>query len=236
MKVRFNGKEVDVLEASGPEVYGVADGLLWGLGVEEREFPSKGVVYLLQTSENATAKELRDTYGNISGMARERGDAAVPSLEDIMSFDGFVRFKAQYELVHPAKGETAMSFLKVGRDGGGDAQPLAGFHPSDSTALEECERRIVPDARIRVLRRDQGGHEEDRIPRLYGELGEEDPGESRPHGQVPAWLRRAGTRQARADGLDGEEGLAVRVGYEAEGRPVQPARGHPPGLHRNRPR
>ena len=113
MKARFNGKEVDVMEASGPEVYGVVDGLLWGLGVEAGEFPAKGTVYLLQTSENATAKELRDAYGNISGMARERGDATVPSLEDIMAFDGFVRFKVLYELVHPAKGETAISFLKV---------------------------------------------------------------------------------------------------------------------------
>ena len=131
MKARFSGKEVDVLDASGPEVYGVADGLLWGLGVEEREFPAKGTVYLLQTSESATAKELRDTYGNISGLARERGDATVPSLEDIMGFDGFVRFKAQYELVHPAKGETAMSFLKVEKldrpceiDGDGNLVPL----------------------------------------------------------------------------------------------------------------
>ena len=54
--------------------------------MEEGEFPAKGTVYLLQTSENATAKELRDTYRNISGMARERGDATVPSLEDIMAF------------------------------------------------------------------------------------------------------------------------------------------------------
>jgi hypothetical protein len=42
MKARFNGKEIDVIEVSGPELYGIADGLLWGVGVEEGEFPDKG--------------------------------------------------------------------------------------------------------------------------------------------------------------------------------------------------
>lgn len=113
MKARFNGEEIDVIEVSGPELYGIADGLLWGVGVEVGEFPDKGTVYLFQTSENSTAKELADSYAQISGLAHERGDKRIPTLGQITDFDWYVRFKAQYEIVHPAAGETAMSFVKV---------------------------------------------------------------------------------------------------------------------------
>ena len=111
MKAKLNGKEVNVIKLSGPEVYGVADELLCGFATEDSELPAKGTVYLFQSCEDQ--ETLKSNYLLMVDLARERGDEYIPSLDDIVGLDGLVRFKAQYYVWHPAPGETGITFLKV---------------------------------------------------------------------------------------------------------------------------
>ncbi len=112
MKCKFNGREVDVLWLSGPEIYGVVDGLLEAVGVEEGEFPDAGKVYFCQDSGD-DEERLAETYEYVASLARARGDENVPSMDDIAENDFLIAFSAQYEIVNPSEGEYAMRFIKV---------------------------------------------------------------------------------------------------------------------------
>ncbi len=114
MKAKLNGREVNVLEALGPEVYGVADGILAGLEVKDGEFPEKGTAYLLQ-SEDYPAKDAKAAYKNVVGEAERLGYDNIPALDDITGHDGLVEFKAKFRIERPAPGETAMFFDRVDR-------------------------------------------------------------------------------------------------------------------------
>ncbi len=112
MKCKFNGRQVDVLWLSGPEVYGVVDGLLEAVGVEEGEFPDAGKVYFYQDSGD-DEERLAETYEYVASLARERGYENVPSMDDIAEKEGCIAFSARYEIVSPSESEYAMRFINV---------------------------------------------------------------------------------------------------------------------------
>lgn len=112
MKAKMNAKEVDVLTLAPHEAYGVAAGLLEGVGVDEGEFPERGIVYLLQTSDY-TPEELQEGYESIVAMEKERGHGGVPSIAALEAKNGICMFQAEYEIQQPAEGEWAMVFLSV---------------------------------------------------------------------------------------------------------------------------